>query len=163
MKHWYSHAIVGLFAAIVFIIVMRSLPQTALMASVIAMLIGSILPDIDHPAGKLRGMLRYLILGSVVLLLYFLLTLSGYLSSFAPGTIASVLALGVILFLSYIITIGIEKMMPKHRGPIHRFTAAAIYAVLCGVAALSFGIPSPEVIGAAGFIGYLTHLLSDVL
>jgi len=163
MKHWYSHAIVGLIVAIAFIMVMRDLSQTALTTSVIAMLIGSILPDLDHPSGKLRGMLRYLVFVAIVLLLYFFLTQSGYIAVFAPGTLVSIIALAMILFLSYAITIGLERFIPGHRGPVHRLTAALIYSLLCGISAYSFGIPSAATIAAAGGAGYLTHLVSDML
>ena len=162
MKHWYSHAIVGLIVAILFIMAMRDIAQTTLTASVMALLIGSILPDLDHPSGKLRGMLRYLIFGFLVLMLYFLLAQWGYTSAFAPGTMISIISLSIILFLGYVITIGLERFIPKHRGPIHRFTAAMIYAFFCGAACYTFNIISPEVVALAGGLGYLTHLISDI-
>jgi len=162
MKHWYFHAIIGLIVAILFIIAMRDIPQTTLMASVIALLIGSILPDLDHPSGKLRGMLRYLIFGSLVLLLYFLLTQWGYITIFTPGTMISIISLSIILFFSYVITIGLERFIPSHRGPIHRIIAAVIYAFFCGAASYTFGIDPPQVTALAGGLGYLTHLVSDM-
>ena len=162
MKHWYSHAIVGLVVAMIFIMVMRDIAQTTLIASVIALLIGSILPDLDHPSGKLRGMLRYLIFGSLVLMLYFLLTQWGYIATFAPGTMLSIISLSIILFFSYVITIGLERFIPKHRGPIHRLTAAMIYMLFCGIASYTFKITLPEVAALAGGLGYLTHLISDM-
>lgn len=163
MRHWYYHAIIGLIAAIIFILAMPNLPQTTLTISVIAMIIGSILPDLDHPSGKLRGALRYLVFGSVILLLYFFLTESGYITIFGPGTLLSIIALAVILFLSYAITIGLERSIPPHRGPIHRLTAALVYALFCGIASYSFGIAYANIVGLAGGLGYLTHLISDIL
>lgn len=162
MKHWYSHAIVGLMVAILFMLLTLDAPQTTMVGSILALLIGSILPDIDHPSGKLRGMLRYLIFGFVMLMLYFLLTNWGYIRAFTPGTMNSMVSLGVVLFFSYVITVGFEKLIPKHRGPIHRFTAALIYMLFCGVASHSFGIASPETVALAGGLGYLTHLISDM-
>jgi membrane-bound metal-dependent hydrolase YbcI (DUF457 family) len=142
--------------------VMRDVAQMTLTASVMALLIGSILPDLDHPSGKLRGMLRYLIFGFLVLMLYFLLTQWGYVSAFVPGSTMSIVSLSIILFLGYVITIGLEKFIPKHRGPIHRFTAALVYTFFCGVACYTFNILSPEVAALAGGLGYLTHLISDI-
>ena len=162
MKHWYSHAIVGLIVAMIFITVMRDITQTTLIASIIALLIGSILPDLDHPSGKLRGMLRYLVFGSLVLILYFLLTEWGYVAAFTPGTMISIISLSIILFFSYVITIGLERFIPKHRGPIHRFTAAMIYMLFCGAAPYTFKIISPEIVAIAGGLGYITHLISDM-
>jgi len=162
MKRWYSHAIVGLIVAILFILLTPDAPQMTMVGSVLALLIGSILPDIDHPSGKLRGMLRYLIFGFVMLMLYFLLTDWGYITAFTPGTMTSMISLGVVLFFSYVITIGFEKIIPKHRGPIHRFTAALIYTLFCGIASHSFGVVSPETVALAGGLGYLTHLISDM-
>jgi membrane-bound metal-dependent hydrolase YbcI (DUF457 family) len=148
--------------AIALIIVFPDVPQLDLTASVISLLIGSVLPDIDHPSGKLRKSLRFVIFGSIVLLVYFLLTNWGNIVVFSNNVILSLVTLSILLFFSYLAATAIDRTIPGHRGVIHSVPAAAFYAALCGISSSLFGVVSPLFIAFAGGLGYLTHLISDM-
>lgn len=168
MSNWIIHSIIGIILGILCIIVNSGMDQNVLFAAVIATVLGSLIPDIDHKKSKIRGIFRWVVL--VVLLFIIYLSISSYLginpdlSALMKGDLVMVLIIFAIsVFIASIVTSFIESLIPRHRGPVHRIFASLMYSFLVFAAASFFGFGEAALIALWGFIGYLSHIFMDIL
>jgi len=163
-----SHLLFGIIVLIVFYFLIH--PElSVLIPSAIALLIGAVIPDIDHPFAIVRKVLR-----SVSFIVLFILTLLFLMTSSAASFLQSqCLSFGCINYLlivqiltsaiiSFILVMILDFFIPFHRGPLHGIAAAVGYAIICGIVSMKFS-PQYFAIAAAGLIGYLTHIIPDML
>lgn len=140
-----THVAIGIAAGLT---VSLGQPVENQLVLVVASIVGSLIPDLDHPKAKLNQKLLlinnnfyralfYLSLGSIFMYLYF-----------AKG-IEPFLLLGIISFL-----VGISS----HRSFTHSIVGFLASASIVGIGTLDYGLPSVY----SGFvIGYVLHLLAD--
>ncbi|CAB49123.1 metal-dependent hydrolase [Pyrococcus abyssi] len=119
--------------------------------------LGSDLPDIDHPDSLIhRGSkpLFSVAVGSVTALkVYPYLPYYPIVLSWVIGGVASIL--GWFAF---------TAMMPRHRGIVHSLLFAGIYGVLAFLLmryGLSLSMEESLLVGLASFSGYTLHLIAD--
>jgi membrane-bound metal-dependent hydrolase YbcI (DUF457 family) len=163
-----SHLLVGIIILVIFYFLVH--PEISiLIPSAIALLSGSVLPDIDHPFSKVRQAFR-------LLAFLILLVLSSVFFSITPvqqifqdqcitygcEEYTLLVQLIVAAIVSFILVMVIDFFIPFHRGPLHGVAAAVGYAFLCGILAMNYS-SSYFIIAAAGLIGYLAHIIPDVL
>ena len=162
MRHWYMHVIFGLLLMILFVAYFRSESAYNLLVGSIALVLGTMVPDVDHPKSKIRQSFRILMFLTVLFFILFLLNTKGVISFLSSYTNIPVLAAAVVsLFVSVFLVFLFDNIIPPHRGPLHRVSAAAVYAFLCGLIASMVGA-SISLIAFAGFVGYLSHLVGDL-
>ena len=150
MGNFTEHVVFGLLAASVTMYFLDSyflLSQTDLALSAIAVIIGSILPDVDHKnAYAHKGAKITVSLGSAVAAVLFL-----------PIPIYLGLAASAGVFTFSYVTFGSIRM--KHRGFTHSLSFTAIAtsgSVIAAVYLISTPLP-----GLALLIGILSHLVLD--
>ncbi|MEM3454961.1 MAG: metal-dependent hydrolase [Candidatus Micrarchaeia archaeon] len=168
MSNWMIHSIIGIILGILCIIINSGMDQNVLFAAVIATVLGSLIPDIDHKRSKVRGIFRWLVL--IILLSIIYLSISSYfginpdLSALLNAGLAMVLTVFAIsVFIASIITSFIESLIPRHRGPVHRIFASLMYSFLVFASATFFGFGEAALIALWGFIGYMSHIFMDIL
>ncbi|AFK21884.1 metal-dependent hydrolase [Pyrococcus sp. ST04] len=116
--------------------------------------LGSDLPDIDHPDSLIhRGIkpIFSVILGSMVA--YRVLQYLPMTYAWGVGGVAAVV--GWFLF---------SAIMPRHRGIVHSILFAVIYGVVSFLGVrygLAFSSGESYLIGLASFSGYMLHLILD--
>ncbi len=162
MKHWYSHAIFGLILTVLFITFFRNIPTYDMLVGSVALVLGSMMPDIDHPKSKIRQSLRILLFLVVLFFVLLLLNTETATNLLKGYTDIPILAAAIVsLFVAIFIVFLIDRFIPPHRGPVHRISAAIVYAVLCTIIAV-FVNANIFVTAFAGLIGYLSHLVGDM-
>ena len=120
------------------------------------------MPDIDHPKSKIRQSLRILLFLVVLFFVLLLLNTETATNLLKGYTDIPILAAAIVsLFVAIFIVFLIDRFIPPHRGPVHRISAAIVYAVLCTIIAV-FVNANIFVTAFAGLIGYLSHLVGDM-
>lgn len=168
MSNWIVHITLGVILGIICIIFNLGMSQDVLYAAVIATILGSIIPDIDHKRSKVRNLFRWLLLITLLFIVY--LTLASYFQIgfdlsilFKENILLLFIVFALSIFISSIIVYIVESLIPKHRGPVHRISASILYALLVYFVANVFGFEQAAVIAFWGFLGYLSHLFMDIL
>jgi len=163
MRHWYLHVALGLILMFLFVITFSGESAYMLLIGSIALVLGSLVPDIDHPKSKIRQSLRVLMFLVILFCILFVLDIQNMVDFLSNYTDVPMLAAAIAaLFASVFIVFLFDSMIPPHRGPMHRLTAAAVYGALCGIIALVVNSNAALTAGA-GFAGYLSHLLGDLI
>ncbi|MCX8202325.1 MAG: metal-dependent hydrolase [Candidatus Micrarchaeota archaeon] len=168
MGNWIVHSIIGILLGILCILTNSGMEQNVLFAAVVATVLGSLIPDIDHKKSKIRNFFRWLTIIALLIIIY--LTLSNYFkisvdisSILSKDTAVLFLVFAISVFIASVITSFIESLIPKHRGPIHRIFASLMYSFLVFAAASFFGFSEAMIIAFWGFVGYLSHIFMDIL
>ena len=168
MGSWIVHSIIGIMLGIACIAFNTGMEQTSLFAAVISTVLGSLIPDIDHKKSKVRQGFRWLVIISLMLIVY--LSLSSYFdikpdltTITAQGVMLLMLVFAASVFIAAIITMFIESLIPKHRGPVHRIFASLIFSFLIYALAIFLGFENAAIIALWGFLGYLSHIFIDIL
>ena len=146
MVDWQEHFMYGAGLSVVFVFILKYLfgwYETSLLATIIVLLISPLVPDLDHPMGKLHQWvmtLGFLIAGIGIVGTYFKLD-----GDYTTLVIVGAIIAGVTFF---------NAIWTSHRGFWHSIPMALIYgAIVFWVAGLQLGI-------LAAF-GFWTHLLFD--
>lgn len=145
--NWRSHVIVGVLSVVVLILVLwwfRGNPGWIIMAWCVPIaVVSSLVPDLDHPNGKLRNLL----IG-----LSFLIIIIGFLYAKYVGVVgysvmagAAIVGIGAFIF---------SKVF-KHRGFVHSILFCAIFGVIVYLSLQSV------LFAAVAFVGSWSHLLAD--
>ncbi|RLF90741.1 metal-dependent hydrolase [Thermococci archaeon] len=120
--------------------------------------LGSDLPDIDHPDSIIhRGIkpIFSVILGSVV---------AYRIQAYIPSDYSLIYAWGVGGIFAVLGWYFFTLLMPRHRGIVHSLTFATLYGLLTFLG-VRYGISLTSgeayLIGLAAFSGYLLHLILD--
>ena len=164
-------------------------PTTTLLLSGFVLILGSVLPDVDHPFSKIRKSFRYVLFIFVFLSFIFLLNQGILETKNSNGTNSDSNSINSALFAlfrllisvigSFIIVFLIDSLIPGHRGIIHGFSFAFIFGILSfslsifiSLVLLGMNIQSIEskistfdhlMVGFCGFCGYISHIISDIL
>jgi membrane-bound metal-dependent hydrolase YbcI (DUF457 family) len=155
--NWYQHLAIGLFVLFSFLLLLSHLHQFGtkeILLTGIPLLIGCLIPDIDHPKSKIRKVFNFIF----VILSFFagLLVLSFFLDIFL-STLAAI-ALTAIAF------VFVSAAIPAHRGILHSYISAIAFGALCFAIILKFdSFFSAFLAGLSGAVGYLLHILADAL
>lgn len=155
---WLEHAAVGVVVALLFVIIGRGLNAETLVVCSAAAILGSVLPDIDHPMSKIRKLFRF-VLFLVLLIVIFLLLTTPSASAFVGKDIFIVFIASILLSALFVFVA--DMFIPPHRGPLHSVGAAAVYGIASGLLAIKIG--SAVAIGAAAALGYISHIIVDAL
>jgi inner membrane protein len=157
--NWYRHLLLAfIFLLFTLLILFHIFPSLKfsfelLIFASFPFLIGSLLPDIDHPSSKIRKIFNLFLLIFSFVLSY---TILSFILEFGVLFVLFFLLLTVAIFL--ITTI----MIPKHRGPLHSGMSAVIFGIFCFL--LIWKIYDFElglVGGICGMLGYLSHVTVD--
>lgn len=130
-------------------------------ACTLALLFGSIAPDIDHPLSRPRRFLRFFFLLPLLALcsLFFISSFSRFCSSF---NFSCQLALVFFSLGPFAALFFLELFIPPHRGFLHSKKAVFLYALLCLAFSLFFARPADALlVSACGALGYFSHILLD--
>ncbi|ASJ15885.1 hydrolase [Thermococcus chitonophagus] len=120
--------------------------------------LGSDLPDIDHPDSLIhRGVkpIFSVIFGSIV---------AYRIHNFLPGEYSLIYAWGIGAIAAVVGWYLFTLIMPRHRGIVHSIFFALLYALISFLGVrygLSLSTGESYVIGLAAFFGYLLHLILD--
>lgn len=164
-----SHLVVGSLVLVAFVVIAGVKDTAVLAGTAVALLIGAIIPDIDHPFSHIRKLFRVVsfIVLSVITFLFLTtaepsrIVQDACLSYGCSDFILPVKAV-LALVVSFIAVMIVDFLIPFHRGPLHGIAAAAAYAIICGLVAEKYFSGYP-VIALAGFVGYLSHIIPDML
>jgi membrane-bound metal-dependent hydrolase YbcI (DUF457 family) len=164
-----SHLLVGIIVLVVFYFLLHPEIST-LIPSAIALLLGSVLPDVDHPFSHVRKVFR-LIAFVLIFVFLFLFLLTPLIASFMQDKCLSfgcenyllIVQIIVAAIISFIIVMIIDFFIPFHRGPLHGIAATVGYSIVCGIIAMNYFPSDYFLIAAAGLVGYLSHIIPDAL
>ncbi len=169
MSNWFIHSLSGAILALLCIMLYPGINSAILVSAVIATVLGSVIPDIDHPKSKIRNLFRSLLIIGFVLFLYFAVSyfvkidFSAINKTFSNEILLVLVSFSVSLFLAVILTTVLERFIPRHRGSIHRIFAGLIYSIAILLISMLYGLSDPLFISFWGFLGFLSHLLIDNL
>ena len=163
-----AHLLFGIIVLILFYFTIR--PElSVLIPSAFALLLGSVVPDLDHPFSHIRKAFRtlsFILIFAFVMLVLTTQTASTFIQGqcLAIGCQDSILLVQIIasIVISFFAVLLLDFIIPFHRGPLHGVIAAMGYSVLCGLISMGY-TPSHFIIAAAGLLGYLTHIIPDML
>lgn len=143
---WTKHLIIGLVCGIAAFYLMGSGIYETVLFGIFAA--GSaLLPDLDHTGSKAKEIFDKVIIFVAAAFAYFF-----YCSSFSCLLTENFLLRAFAFAGVYFVAFAYFK--PQHRGIIHSFSVAALFAILVYfVFGLKFAI--------AGAVGYVSHLLAD--
>ncbi len=163
MPKFSSHELLGIAVWLVFLVLIVlnysfkvEKLLLVLLSGFIVCFVGSILPDIDNKNSVAFKRTR-LILGLLVFVVFFsLLPNEQELSKVLVRLVSSgAVAVAVVLVF--------QAILPHHRGPIHSFKAAGVYAVIVYVlATLMFSnLVLGFIFAVFGFLSFVSHLFLD--
>jgi len=163
-----AHLLFGIMIFILFYFIIH--PELSmLIPSAFALLLGSVVPDLDHPFSHIRKAFRtlsFILIFAFVMLVLTTQTASTFIQGqcLAMGCQDSILLVQIIasIVISFFAVLLLDFIIPFHRGPLHGVIAAVGYSVLCGLVSMNY-TQSYFVIAAAGLLGYLTHIIPDML
>ncbi|MBP9751495.1 MAG: metal-dependent hydrolase [Candidatus Moranbacteria bacterium] len=162
MASFRTHISFGIAAGIVGAIVLSALsivdaPGTIL-AAVVALVLGSILPDMDSDS----GIPFHVAFGSFSLVSCALIFMSSYEKTPSDWQGNIVTALGASIFV-WVVVGYVFKRFTKHRGMAHSIPAALLSGLVTFFVASRFSFSDPEafLLGVAMTSGYLVHLVLD--
>jgi len=137
----------------------NSSPNELSLASAL-FLLASVFPDIDAPFSYVRRGFRVLL---ATLLFLLALALAFYFKNplarlcLPPDQACLWASLALTLILPFLLVTIIDHFIPGHRGMLHSLTAAFLFALFCFAISFSF------LAALSAFLGYLAHLLLDLL
>ena len=169
MSNWFTHSLSGAILALLCILLYPGIDSAILVSAIIATVLGSVIPDIDHPKSKIRNIFRSLLIIGAVSFIY--LAVSFFVrvdfgainETFSNEILLILISFSVSLFLAVILTTILERFIPRHRGSVHRIFAGLVYALMVFVISMLYGLGDPLFISFWGFLGFLSHLLVDNL
>ena len=170
---WYQHLIIGfvLFFSVLYLyyfyseseMIGGSVDTKIFFILGLPILLGSILPDIDHPFSKIRKLFNLFLLFLAFIFSFSFITSFVIIFDLKPPFYSIFLSTFVLtLFIYY----GTNFIIPPHRGPLHTMIAAAVFGFLCFFVSVFFFSLDPNVsllAFSAGVIGYSSHILVDIL
>ena len=123
--------------------------------------VSGLLPDLDLPSStpfkRLTAALGVVLTGLA-------LTLApGLWPRLAQSVVERVILAAAVLIAVRFLFAPLVSLVSDHRGMFHSLPAAVLWGLIVALAARLLGRPQPELIGAAGLIGYLSHLVLDQL
>ena len=169
MSNWFIHSLSGAILAIICIMLYPNMDPTVMCSAVIATVLGSIIPDIDHPKSKVRNVFRSLMLIGIISAIYLfvsnivMIDFSAINQTYSNDLLLVLISFSVSLFIAVVLTTILETFIPRHRGSVHRIFAGLAYAVLIFIISLFYGFTDPLFISFWGFLGFLAHLIVDNL
>lgn len=123
--------------------------------------VSGVLPDLDLPSST---PFRRLTAGLGIILTGLALTLAPSLWPRLAESVVERVILAAAVFIAVRFLFGpLVSMISDHRGMFHSLPAAVLWGLIVALAAHLLGRPQPELIGAAGLVGYLSHLVLDQL
>jgi membrane-bound metal-dependent hydrolase YbcI (DUF457 family) len=163
-----SHLLFGIIALVIFFFLINPDLSVLVLAGV-AMLLGSVLPDIDHPFAYVRKAFRLILFVTISIFLFLFLSITAasqliqqQCENYGCSNFVILVQLLISAIVGFILVMVIDFFIPFHRGPLHGLTAAVGYAIICGIISMTC-TPSYFAIAAAGLIGYLSHIIPDAL
>ena len=163
-----SHLLFGIIVLILFYFLLN--PSLSILVPLsITLLVGAVLPDLDHPFSYIRKAFRFaafVILSVLIFLFLVTPTSSNFIQqqclNFGCNNMIFLIQAVVAVILSFILVMIIDFFIPFHRGPLHGIIAAVGYAIICGIITANY-FSDYILIAFAGLIGYLTHIIPDAL
>ena len=159
-----EHLIIG-FIVVLALAVQRDIPPATALAGSFFVLLGAVLPDIDHPLSYVRKAFNFLLFGMVFMALSTFLSLSEMRPFLRPicGDFCNIWIAPIIIaaILSALAVVLISKLIPPHRGPLHSFLAVVVFGAGAAVIASYSGISDTVLVGTAAAAGYASHVISD--
>lgn len=128
----------------------------------IALMSGAVLPDIDQDSSIPRRVLNGAVFVISLFIFASLFQSNWWLFSRPYGDLMAI-ALAVLLPFGAVWLV--DLMMPRHRGILHSGWAAALFGfvLFLSLVLINFGLFNAAVIGASGFVGWITHRAVDFL
>jgi len=144
MASFLTHLIIGVLVVAIAVFFFHGNPTVDQM---LLFLLGSVIPDIDHPLAIIRRvMFAALFIGGVAAIIFF---------CYSYG--CSALEFFGALFMFLLLFVILEKIIPGHRGVIHGLIGTILFGLTLFIITKSVSLAS------FGFGGYLLHIAIDFL
>lgn len=163
------HLIVGIAVLAIFVVFTGVGDLTRVLAVSAALLVGSLIPDLDHPFSHVRQLFRLASFIVLAIIIFMFMTtpapsttVKSYCVNYGCSSYVLLVQALLAVVASFVIVMIIDFFIPFHRGPLHGITAAGAYAIVCWMVSANYSADY-VLIALAGFVGYLAHIIPDMI